>query len=173
MHRDELRIESPCHEDWSAMTGDTRRRHCDACDTHVHDLSAMTEREARRLLARSPTACIRYRARPDGSVRHAPTRRLPRQRAVAAARLSAAPALGSSAPAPTPGPEPDGPSIVDWARQRVRAALGLAAEEPAAAPISPAPEPEPDPPAPPPPQEPIVLGRRAPPPTIRLPAAEE
>src|SRR5688572_11014116 len=108
MHRDQLRIQDPCHADWGSMTGDQARRHCAPCDKHVHDLSAMTERDAARLVASARDLCVRYAARPDGSVIHAPVRRLPRALALAGALLAAAPALASSVPA---RPEPEAPPV--------------------------------------------------------------
>ncbi|MCA9495069.1 MAG: hypothetical protein KC621_34310, partial [Myxococcales bacterium] len=127
MHRDQLRIADPCHEDWSAMTGDPCRRHCASCDKHVHDLSAMTERAARQLVASSTDLCVRYAVRSDGSVVHAPSGRLPRLLAVAGALLSAAPALASGAPAPVE-PATEGPSLMERAITRLRQAIG--AEQP-------------------------------------------
>lgn len=43
---------------------------CSQCEKHVHDISAMTEREASRFLAANvgKTICIAYRARKDGSI---------------------------------------------------------------------------------------------------------
>ncbi len=38
-------IKTPCHEDWNLMSGDEKVRHCKKCDTHVHDLTGMTEEE--------------------------------------------------------------------------------------------------------------------------------
>lgn len=71
MRIDELHIQEPCHQDWDAMESQGQRRFCDACTKHVHDLSAMTETEARALLdAPRPQdgLCIRYTSAPDGRV---------------------------------------------------------------------------------------------------------
>lgn len=38
-------IPKPCKEDWYQMTGDEKRRHCGKCDTHVVDLTGMSEEE--------------------------------------------------------------------------------------------------------------------------------
>jgi len=38
-------IPKPCKEDWYQMTGDEQRRHCGKCDTHVVDLTGMSEEE--------------------------------------------------------------------------------------------------------------------------------
>ena len=62
-------IAAPCSEDWSAMAGDDRSRHCDRCQTAVVHLSALTADEARRTLDRPDRpACVRYLRAPDGAV---------------------------------------------------------------------------------------------------------
>ena len=71
MHRDQVPIPEPCGEDWDAMDGDERRRFCRSCAKHVHDLSAVSAPEAEALLA-DGDRCVRYRARPDGRLRHHP-----------------------------------------------------------------------------------------------------
>ncbi len=63
MDRKKLKIAEPCSERWDEMTGDEKRRFCDVCSKHVHNLSAMTSQEARALLAASKgeeTPCITY-----------------------------------------------------------------------------------------------------------------
>ncbi|MEQ1506167.1 MAG: hypothetical protein ABMB14_28300, partial [Myxococcota bacterium] len=107
MHRTQIPIAEPCHADWDAMTGDARRRFCGACTKHVHDLSAVTEPEAERLLAATPDLCVRYTLRPDGSLVHRanptnpgnPVRRSRAARAAALgfALLGAGPAFASGA----------------------------------------------------------------------------
>lgn len=59
MKRTDLPIPEPCDADWDAMTGDDQRRFCDHCQKHVHDLSAMTESEARGVTS-EPGVCVRY-----------------------------------------------------------------------------------------------------------------
>ena len=71
MHQTEVPIPSPCPADWNAMTGDARKRFCSTCDKHVHDLSAMTERQAR--VAAKPGSCVRYAHDRFGRIRHLPT----------------------------------------------------------------------------------------------------
>ena len=102
MRAADIQIPEPCHEDWDAMTPLQRGRHCDTCRQTVHDLSTMTEREAKTLLNSGEDVCISYRENDDGSVKLRPapvvplaalTRRLPR---VAAAGLSIA--LAACAP---------------------------------------------------------------------------
>ncbi|MCB9763156.1 MAG: hypothetical protein H6739_25490 [Alphaproteobacteria bacterium] len=85
MHRDDLPIPEPCHEDWSAMTGDAQRRFCDHCDKHVHDLSEMTRDDAVALLRDAEKPCVRFACGPDGNIRFKPSRRAFLGRAGAAA----------------------------------------------------------------------------------------
>jgi len=68
MHRRLLPIVSPCHEDWEQMAGDVARR-CERCRTSVVDLSALSERQARAVLATPGEMCIRYRSDEAGRVR--------------------------------------------------------------------------------------------------------
>jgi hypothetical protein len=62
MHKDALRIDEPCQMDFDAMTRGDRSRFCGACKKHVHELTKLTESEARRLLATPSTEglCVRY-----------------------------------------------------------------------------------------------------------------
>jgi hypothetical protein len=84
-----LRIVQPCHEDWEAMAREGTGRRCEACRHAVHDLTAMTEREASRLLrARAgERTCVRVRVGPDGHAifRAEPPRVLPAAAALALA----------------------------------------------------------------------------------------
>jgi Carboxypeptidase regulatory-like domain len=52
-NRLKLSVTEPCHENWHAMPGTERERFCEACERVVHNLSAMTERDARKVLAAS------------------------------------------------------------------------------------------------------------------------
>lgn len=66
---DNLRIASPCNEDWEKMTGDDRVRHCAACDKDVYNLSVMARADAERLLReRLGGICVRLYKRADGTV---------------------------------------------------------------------------------------------------------
>jgi hypothetical protein len=72
MSRLHLPIQDPCHENWDAMNreGDARR-FCEVCTKHVHDLSAMTERKARSVLADASAkgrVCVRYTADDAGNI---------------------------------------------------------------------------------------------------------
>ena len=46
-------IPKPCKEYWYQMTGNEKRRHCKKCDTHVVDLTEMSEVEIRELRERN------------------------------------------------------------------------------------------------------------------------
>ena len=66
---DDIRVASPCHERWDAMTGDEQSRFCGSCRKNVYNLSAMT-REAAEALVRSKEGelCVRYFRRTDGTI---------------------------------------------------------------------------------------------------------
>jgi len=66
----DLAIASPCTADWNTMTGDAKRRFCQQCRLHVHDLSAMTSAEAVAVLeqAGEGRVCVRFYRRADGRV---------------------------------------------------------------------------------------------------------
>jgi hypothetical protein len=78
--RFKLRVIAPCSESWKEMAGDERERFCTRCSLTVHDLSAMTEADARALLAGpAERQCVRFGVRRDGTVvTRGPTRWLGR-----------------------------------------------------------------------------------------------
>jgi hypothetical protein len=69
-----LRIASPCHESWDAMTPDRGGRHCASCDKTVVDVSAMAPAAARGFLdhelparlGRGERVCVRAHADRSG-----------------------------------------------------------------------------------------------------------
>mgnify|MGYP007088033300 CR=1 FL=1 len=64
-----IKIASPCSADWSAMTGDERKRFCGDCKLHVYNLSGMTKYDAENLLRNNEGGlCVRYFQRADGTV---------------------------------------------------------------------------------------------------------
>ncbi|MEL6341731.1 MAG: hypothetical protein AAFV53_01265 [Myxococcota bacterium] len=106
MKRDDVQIPSPCSADWSEMTGDDARRFCDQCAKHVHDLSAMTEPEAKALLKTASSAgelCVRYTVGADQTItfRKNRARRLATAGMVAAGLAAAIPASAGIMPADT------------------------------------------------------------------------
>jgi len=66
-----LRLLNACDKDYEAMPGDARRRFCDTCGKHVHDISTGTEQEARQLLAenRGRRVCVRFARTSSGEIR--------------------------------------------------------------------------------------------------------
>ena len=66
MHRRRLRVVDPC----TVFDPSDRVELCAHCHKDVHDLSRMTEAQARRLLSASSgkAICVAYRSRPDGTV---------------------------------------------------------------------------------------------------------
>src|SRR5690349_24905398 len=62
MRRDDIRIDLPCNADWDTMTPAGKKRFCADCKKHVHDLSRMSEEEARALMSAPSTEglCVRY-----------------------------------------------------------------------------------------------------------------
>jgi len=63
-----LDVKEPCTEDWDAMDGDARKRHCAVCEMSVYDLSEMSEAAAVQLLSRPDRVCVRFYRRADGRV---------------------------------------------------------------------------------------------------------
>lgn len=115
MRQEDIHIPTPCEADWSAMTGDDRKRFCGKCQKHVHNLSAMTEPQAQKVLA-EPEVCVRYTPTQDGGVRFQPTsRRTLLRRSVAAAGLMAAslPAAAAMSTS-TEGASCESPGLLTW-----------------------------------------------------------
>ena len=66
-----LTLPKPCHVAWDTMHAEdaSPRRYCDTCEKHVHDLSAMTKREAEALLQASDwNICVNYEVNEDGEM---------------------------------------------------------------------------------------------------------
>ncbi len=62
-----LRIGTPCPKKWDDMSGDAKRRFCEHCQLHVHNLSGMSPTERTHFVEESRgRACITYEIRPDG-----------------------------------------------------------------------------------------------------------
>ncbi|MGB1276038.1 MAG: hypothetical protein ACPG77_09835, partial [Nannocystaceae bacterium] len=82
-----LPIADPCHENWNGMDPVEGGRFCDSCAKQVHDLTELTEGEARGVLKQfaGQRVCVRYRQAADGSLRFKPGRRLAQAAGVAAA----------------------------------------------------------------------------------------
>ena len=66
---DNVKIASPCSQDWNQMIGGDRKRFCGDCKLNVYNLSGMTRTEAENLLANSEGRfCVRFYRRADGSI---------------------------------------------------------------------------------------------------------
>jgi hypothetical protein len=65
-----ISIASPCPADWEKMAGDERVRHCSECNLNVYNLSGMTERQVKQLIAGSQgqRMCLRLYRRADGTI---------------------------------------------------------------------------------------------------------
>jgi hypothetical protein len=114
----DVRVGSPCTQEWSEMVGNGQVRFCSHCAKDVNNLSSMSRRDAIRFVRRSGGGlCIRYMVDPKTN---APmfaeqliqiSRRAPR---VAAGVMSASLSLstfayaqgGAATPQPSPSPEP-------------------------------------------------------------------
>lgn len=59
--RSQLEIKKPCTADWDQMVGNSRVRFCEHCQLAVNDLSFLTPKRVRRLIAKSKgRLCVRY-----------------------------------------------------------------------------------------------------------------
>lgn len=57
----DLKVVSPCTEDWEAMSGNEKVRFCSHCELSVNNLSEMTKQEAKKLARDSDgRLCVRY-----------------------------------------------------------------------------------------------------------------
>lgn len=70
MKREELKIASPCHENFDDMQGAGAKRFCDSCSKHVTNLSDMTKNDADKFLKESAgtSVCVRYQVNRTGEV---------------------------------------------------------------------------------------------------------
>ena len=64
-----LKVASPCSQDWNGMIGNERKRYCGDCKLNVYNLSGMTRDEAENLVMNAEgRLCVRFYKRADGSV---------------------------------------------------------------------------------------------------------
>lgn len=58
---DVIQVAQPCPADWNAMAGDDQKRFCSHCQKFVHNISAMSEIEAERLVCQNAgDLCVRF-----------------------------------------------------------------------------------------------------------------
>lgn len=112
MQATDINIETPCGQDWQSMKPGDRKRFCGECKKHVHDLSSMTQNEAREVLQSRPTEglCVRYLYDANGDVvfRGAP---MPASFLSRAKRIAAAAALPMSLAACSGAQPPPAPMM--------------------------------------------------------------
>lgn len=66
---DSIDVKSPCSESWDEMQGNEQIRFCSHCAENVHNLSEMTRKQARKIVAQSNgKICVRYVRRSDGRI---------------------------------------------------------------------------------------------------------
>jgi hypothetical protein len=104
---DRINIPAPCSADWDSMKGNDQVRFCSQCSLNVHNLSAMTRKEARKLVAASGgRLCVRYYKKPNRRVQTAASQQLHhikrRVSKFAAGAFTAALSLSASVAAQTP-----------------------------------------------------------------------
>lgn len=102
-----LSVNSPCTAEWDSMAGNEQVRFCTHCEKSVHNLSAMTRKDALRFVrANAAGVCVRFYSDPRGRTIHTNDRALYRitRRAskAAAGAFGAAVALGATVFAQTP-----------------------------------------------------------------------
>ncbi|HEV7858661.1 MAG TPA: ankyrin repeat domain-containing protein [Pyrinomonadaceae bacterium] len=74
---DRINIPAPCSADWDSMKGNDQVRFCSQCSLSVHNLSAMTRKEARKVVAASGgKLCVRYYKKPNGRIQTAASEQL-------------------------------------------------------------------------------------------------
>ncbi len=66
----DVKVIKPCGVKWETMTGNEQARVCSQCNLTVHNLSAMTDREAAILVKKRKRVrtCVFFRKKADGSV---------------------------------------------------------------------------------------------------------
>jgi hypothetical protein len=142
---DGLRLSAPCPKRWDELEGDERTRHCDACDLHVTNLTAMTRPAAREFLAQREgkgRVCVTFVRAPSGQVltaedvaRLRPSRLRAAWRACASLLFASLPLLsgccdelGADAPVSEPDEAPDPHELTDTDLERLRTLGGYGAE---------------------------------------------
>lgn len=67
-----VEVAAPCWASWDAMPGGERVRSCEACQHKVYNLSALSRREAEKLVRgaenKQRRLCIRFYRRSDGTI---------------------------------------------------------------------------------------------------------
>lgn len=111
-----LSVNSPCTAEWDSMVGNEQVRFCTHCEKSVHNLSAMTRKDALRFVrANAAGVCVRFYSGPRGRTVHtndSPLYRITRRASrVAAGAFGAAVALGATVLAQTPQGRQDAAAV--------------------------------------------------------------
>jgi hypothetical protein len=88
---DSIDVPAPCPKKWDEMTGDDKTRFCGSCEKNIYNISAMTAKEARKLLFQSKEKlCIRIERDSDGKIQTLKNQfhKITRQAPIAAGVLS-------------------------------------------------------------------------------------
>ncbi len=157
MQEHDIEIPEPCRADWDSMRPEVRGRYCFECRKRVHDLSAMTQKQATRFLdavADRDDVCVSFLTDGEGEIAFTPEpvvpiSRLRRLLPAAGLALAAAACTPTERPMPTdstvaadlaaePTPTPSAtPEIPDVEKPSVLAhphrVVTVAADEPAEA----------------------------------------
>jgi len=113
----QIRVEKPCPKDWDGMTGDDKKRFCEHCQMHVHNLSAMTSREARELVSCAEgRLCVRFEKDGSGNIKTRP--RFPALAMIAAA-LAGLVGMGCSEPLTGEAVKPPSPPVKQQPKKNV------------------------------------------------------
>jgi hypothetical protein len=122
-------------------------RRCDACEHVVHDLSAMTERDASRFVAerQGQRTCYRYLARPDGTILYAAEPARPGLAAAVALSLAACTPHGAPLELADPDVKEVTPALADPIVIPVAQEPAAVADEESAPCVTPEPTAAPDP----------------------------
>jgi hypothetical protein len=66
---DRLYVSSPCDADWESMPGNEQVRFCNQCDLNVYNISALTRKQAEKLIVETEGhLCAKLYRRMDGTV---------------------------------------------------------------------------------------------------------
>jgi Ankyrin repeats (3 copies)/Carboxypeptidase regulatory-like domain len=66
---DRIDVPNPCDKSWNSMVGDNQTRLCLHCDTTIHNLSEMSDKEVTKLLFQNKgSVCVRLTRDADGKV---------------------------------------------------------------------------------------------------------
>lgn len=111
-----LTVNSPCTAEWDSMNGNAQVRFCTHCEKSVHNLSAMTRKDALRFVrANAAGVCVRYYSDPRGRTVHTndgALYRISRRASKAAAgAFGAVIALGATVLAQTPAGRQDAVAV--------------------------------------------------------------